>query len=368
MHILSVVSDMAIGGAQKLQVIFAKAACERGMQVTQVSFGPHNHQPVSKELLDLNIPVVYFPAGKLFDLKRLVCLVRFFQRAKPDLIHTHLQYPNIVASIAARLLNIPVVSTLHTSNIHNEYYHPVRFWAEKMCLRYLAGTVIAVGESVKTAYQPHLKGKQIILLPNPVSAPRSLPSKSKIDLIGKDHARLVVAVGRLAAPKGYSDLIQAFALVVREIPDIHLLIVGDGELKGEISRQIEALGMQSSITLLGARGDVQDILSISDLFVSASHWEGLPLAVLEAMAAGLPVIATNVGDIPMVVKEDMGRLVPPKEPEKLAQAVLQLCKDPLRMREMGQAGQKHVLSNYNTRQWMDQLMHIYQYTIEENRR
>jgi glycosyltransferase involved in cell wall biosynthesis len=117
--------------------------------------------------------------------------------------------------------------------------------------------------------------------------------------------------------------------------------------------------LQHHVRLLGARNDVPQLLSASDVYVSASHWEGLPLTVLEAMAAGLPIVATGVGDVPRVVVAGTGVIVPPRDPSALAKALRNLLAEPERMRVMGQTAQAHIARHFNSTVWLDNLLAVY---------
>ena len=113
------------------------------------------------------------------------------------------------------------------------------------------------------------------------------------------------------------------------------------------------------VILLGVRNDVPRLLAAGDIFVSASHWEGLPVAVLEAMAVGLPVVATSVGDVPDVVVPGTGLIVPPHQPAALATTIRTLLDDPEQGRQLGMAGRAHVVRNYAIEAWADKLLKLY---------
>jgi glycosyltransferase involved in cell wall biosynthesis len=129
-------------------------------------------------------------------------------------------------------------------------------------------------------------------------------------------------------------------------------MVGSGSLHESIRTQVEALDLGQSVILAGERHDIPQLLASSDIFASSSHREGLPLSLLEAMMAELPIVATSVGDIPNVVTDEMGIVVPPREPEKLAAALEQLMTSPRRRREMGKAARDRAMHEYSLDMWM----------------
>jgi glycosyltransferase involved in cell wall biosynthesis len=174
-------------------------------------------------------------------------------------------------------------------------------------------------------------------------------------------------VGRFARAKGYEDMITAFNLLhQRDIKPV-LLMVGTGGTVDSIKAQIENFQLSHSVVLAGERSDVPQLLASSDVFASSSHREGLPLAVLEAMMAGLPVVATSVGDIPNVVTNGTGVLVPPHDPERLADALEDLLKDPEKRQAMGRAAQQRAVSEFSVDAWMKKHVNLYRDVLNAGR-
>jgi len=174
-------------------------------------------------------------------------------------------------------------------------------------------------------------------------------------------APLVGAVGRLHRQKGFTDLITALAQVREHLPAVRLLLVGDGELRGDLEAHAQALGLSEVVTFAGLRTDIPEILAELDLFALPSLWEGLPNVVLEAMAAGLPVVATAVGGTPEVVVDGVsGLLVPPHDPAALAEALVFLLRDPGMRRKIGQAGRKRVGQCFSVGQMVRKTEDLYE--------
>ena len=366
--VIQIIDDLGIGGAEKLQLFFAQKSRAYDIDVTQVSFGADKKEPLTADFAAIGVPVFYFPARSLLSVIRLFKLTFFYKKINPDIIQTHMSYQNIIGSIAARLVRKPVVCTLHSANIHDEFYNPIRFWMEKVCLKHLADAVIAVGKTVKDAYQPHLKSKEILVIPNPVNVDFMASTQPNFELkrtLFKEDCVLTIAIGRLVPAKGFQDLIDAFSEVVKLCPDARLIIIGDGGLRIELESQINKLGLNEVIKLLLTQKDVHQYLLASDIFVNASHWEGLPISLLEGMAAGLPVIATRVGDIPYIVNDETGILVPPQNSQKLAAAIVELIHYPNRRKNMGQSGQNYIREHHSIESWMGELSNLFKQTIQE---
>jgi glycosyltransferase involved in cell wall biosynthesis len=308
----------------------------------------------------LGARVLYYPAEHLLDVGRLWRIYRFLRREQFDVVHAHLTYANIIGTLTGRLAGIPTIASLRNQSVDQ---NPIRAGLETWLLRHWADRVMAVGHATAAAHQARLRGQQIDPIPSavPIFSPLPPPERAALraDLIGQTDRPLLISVGRLHPQKGYDDLFEAFARLHAIHPEVMLVIAGGGELQPALSNQIKARGLENAIRLLGPRNDVPRLLAASDLFVSASHWEGLPVSVLEAMAAGLPVVATEVSDVPRVVTEGTGLLVPPHQPDKLAEAMFTLLENPAQRKAFGAAAQKHIAHNHAPAVWGDKIMALY---------
>jgi len=160
-------------------------------------------------------------------------------------------------------------------------------------------------------------------------------------------AVLVLSVGRLVYQKGHEYLVEAMQTVVRQSPNVQAVICGEGPLRGQLEAQISRQGLAACVHLLGNRLDIGRYLSAADIFVLPSRWEGLPVALLEAMDAGLPIIATRVEGVEEVIQDDdHGILVPPEDARALANSIGKLIEDPGRRRRMGGAARARVRATY----------------------
>ncbi len=364
LRIVQMIDSIKIGGAEKLLVNFAAEARARDLPLTVIGLKLIPDSPVEAELRSLQAQVVYFPAAGLLSPARILQIARFLRQGHFDILHTHLTYANIIGGLTGRLAGLPVIGTLHSVSQEARHYHAGRQRLEAWALRHGAKRVIAVGHSVAQAHQPRLAGKPITVIPNAVPASAALSAAERLalrqSLAGNAERPLLIAVGRLSIPKGYADLLQALAVVHSACPQAALVIAGDGPLHAALQAQAETLGLGSCVTLLGTRTDVPELLAASDLFVSASHWEGLPLALLEAMMAGLPSVVTNVGENSLVLAPSTGRLVAPQQPNQLAAAVIELLQQPDERARLGQAARQHAEAHYHTRPWFDRLLSLYQ--------
>jgi glycosyltransferase involved in cell wall biosynthesis len=351
-----------VGGAQQLQVTFAGAARAHGIDTTVISLRMSEHSHIPSQLRGLGAGVHVLPAPRLFHARRLARLAGLLRRERFDVLHTHLTYANILGALVGRLAGIPVVATLHSAGADPVHGRAIPH-LERLLLRYSVQRVVAVGPSVAAAHAAALGGRALDVLPNAVVMPPEVPAPERralrAKLAGDPLRPLVIAVGRLTPLKGYADMLEAFQIVLARHPDARLLIAGDGELRAEIAGQIAALELGGQVTLLGSREDVPRLLAAADVYLHASHLEGLPVAVLEAMAAGLPIVATSVGDTPEVLGAGAGLVVPPRQPAALAGAVAALLDNPDRMRALGATARARVAANYGLSAWMERLNALY---------
>jgi glycosyltransferase involved in cell wall biosynthesis len=359
MHICQIIDGLPNDGAQRLIVYFAQQGRLNNDQITTAYFSEENSSIVLKALTEAGCTTHFSAMRRLYNPLWSFELEKYLRSMKVDIVQSHLSYANILSAMAGRLAGIPVAATLHTSNFKNQYYRPVIFRAEMAMLRYFSSSVIAVANAVADVYRPYLGKKKPIIIPNPVTAiPRLAEAERnriRDQYLPRLDALLMISVGRLTAPKGYRELIEAFHLTEKAFPDARLIIAGRGEEKDNLEKKISEYGLAGKITLLGERSDVPALLAASDLFLSASYWEGMPVSVLEAMAAGLPVIATRVGGVPEIL-EGRGVMAPPRQPEALAKEMTALMRNPERMRRLGLAGQQYVLDHHSPEKWYSNMI------------
>ena len=159
-------------------------------------------------------------------------------------------------------------------------------------------------------------------------------------------------------------------MVTKTRPDVRFAIVSDGELRGEIMAQAEALGIGDKVVITGIRTDVREILAASDLFVLSSLWEGMPLSLIEAMSVGVPAVATNVGGVGQLLKDGVtGLLVPPADAQALAAAIARLARPPGRLPTAAPLAAKElVMREYDTRTMIRRWEAVYKYELGSNRK
>lgn len=277
------------------------------------------------------------------DALALVELVRLCRRIRPDIVHAHSSKAGALGRLAAALAQVPVrVFTVHGWSFAAYGGLPGRMylWVERR-LRRLTTAVVCVAEAARDVGldAKACTAERTLVIHNAVDAGAFAASEQ---LGGIPQ---VVSVGRFAFPKDFATLVEALAATRA---DYRAAFVGEGPLLPEIAAAIRQRGLTERIDALGNRDDVPDVLASADVFVLSSRSEGFPVSILEAMAAGLPVVATDVGGVAeSVIEGETGLLVPPGDPRALAAALDRLLTDRALRLRLGAAGRERVRRHFD---------------------
>ena len=297
----------------------------------------------------------------------------------PDIIHTHVFGANIYGRVLGRIFSkAKIVSTLHSidymkyiSETRSSFSYKVRM--ADFLTSFCVDAFVAVSSYINDLALKTLKVKRIEVIYNYPEIAYSTLELNGIDKscvkrqLGADGAFIVFNCGNLRPQKGHRYLISAMAEVVKNVPNAKLLIAGSGPLLSELKEQIGKLNLEGSVSLLGRRDDIMNILCVSDLFVFPSLEEGQGLALIEAMAAGLPCVASNIGPIPEIIPNaEAGILVKPGDPDGLAGAIFELYSDRNKAKAMAAAGKRYAMGKFNARSSVDRLSRLYEELYEKN--
>lgn len=279
-------------------------------------------------------------------------MVRLFREGRFDVVHTHNTYPHLYASLAARLAGVPiVVNTRHGQRAGHGWKSRTQFrWAS-----HLVDRIIAVSDNAA----------RLCVEADGVAARKVTRIWNGIDLsdfafTGPMTAPIAISVARLSAEKDFPTLLRAVALAIHDVPDLQLKLVGDGPERSKLEGLTRELGITSCVEFLGERTDVPNLLAQAGFFVSSSLTEGISLTLLEAMAVGLPVVATAVGGNSEIVTEGVtGQLVPPADPAALARAIVNMCRTEDRWPALGQAGRDRVSEHFEVHRMVSDYERLY---------
>ena len=277
------------------------------------------------------IRVIAMQKQPKFDPLLIPRLVRLIKREKIDLVHTHLFTSNLWGRIAALLAGVPVISTEHGMDVWRKRFH----WTLDTWLARINRRVIFVSEGVKRFYSdrnPSINGKGRVLY-NGIDVARFKKPKGTGLLLKnwgiQGSPRVIGTVGRLVPEKSQVDFIEAIQVLREEGEEVIGLLIGEGELEANLRKRVREASLENQMIFAGFRKDIADLYSVMDVFVICSTREGFPVTVLEAMAAGVPIVATQVGGILESIRDnEEGLLVPPGDSMALAQAIARILKDP----------------------------------------
>lgn len=293
----------------------------------------------------------------LSDLRALVGLRRLMRAWRPAIVHTHTAKAGVLGRLAARAARVPTVVHTYHGHVLRGYFSPAKtalFRGMERRLASAADALVAVSESVRDdlvalGIAPAGRIRVIPLGLELAHLAGALPRGELRRAAGfADEAPLVGMVGRLVPIKDAPTFLRAAGIVLGARPDARFALVGDGEERPALESLCRDLGLDGKVTFFGWRSDLAAVYGDLDVVVNASRNEGTPVALIEALAAGRPVVATRVGGTPDLLGEgERGRLVPPGEPEALARAVLETLGGSEAARRRAQAGREHVLARHS---------------------
>jgi glycosyltransferase involved in cell wall biosynthesis len=383
--ILLLTTVMEPGGAQKAMLQLARGLRDLGAEVIVVTmydkgdFVPDFERRFGLPIIDLGMKGSagrsLFSRGWLIwrGLWRLFWLLR---RERVTILQTFTHYSNILGPVLGWLSGVPIRVSSQRNNLAGQPWWLVR--ADRLVANsWLTHRMVSVSEMTRQYCigTAGIRAEKVLTIPNGLDPARFADAadqnnastlRQELGLMVEDL--VVTVVARLHPQKGHRDLISAIPAILERVPQAVFLLVGDGELREEIEGMIRKRGLERSVLTLGARHDVPKLLAISDLFVLPSLWEGMPNAVMEAMAAGLPVVATRVDGTPEVVVEGQtGLLVPPGEAPELAAAVVDLLTDAPRREAMGVAGKTRILTEFSLDTSVERFLELYLQLLSERR-
>lgn len=370
LSILLLGTQMATGGAQKVLLDQARWFHERGHKVSVIFLydkeGLHEKWQALSPVSIINLQAFYgYDKGvkNLLPLaKGLFSLWKFLRREKIDVIETFTHDSNMTALPIAWLARVPVRIATHHGVIEGfpRWREIIHSW---MVNHNIAHKLVTVSQKThQIALREGVREERTEVIMNGI-APLPPESRNRLEVrkeAGVEaNAPVLLSVGRLVYQKAHEVLIACMPLVLKEFPNTKIWICGEGVLRAELEAQIQKLDLADSVKLLGKSDRISDYLASADVFVLPSRWEGLPIALLEAMSAGLPCVATKVEGVDeALVEGEHGLFVPVENPETLAQAILQLLRNPQARSRMGAAAKLRISKFYTVDRMCGQYLEL----------
>ncbi len=376
LRVLRVITRLNIGGPA-IHAILLNQGLDRGRFQSRLVTG--TEAPTEGSLRDLAeqrgvAPLVLPELGRelnpLNDLLAAARLARLMRRLRPDIVHTHMAKAGTTGRLAARLAGVPIVIHTYHGHVFHSYFSPAKTWlviAIERALALLTDRLVAVGEKQRREIASYgiAPLDKIQAIPLGLELDRFLKVEALRGQVRQElgfgpEERLVGIVARLVPIKAHEVFLQAAVQVHRQEPRARFLVVGDGERRRELEALARDLGLAEATRFLGWRSDLERLYAELDVVALSSLNEGSPVALIEAMAAGRPVVSTDVGGVSEVVQHRVsGLLVPPRDSQALADALLSVLREPGLGEALGQAARAAVYPRYASRRLIQDVESLY---------
>jgi glycosyltransferase involved in cell wall biosynthesis len=328
--------------------------------------------PFVNAALRMGMPVHGIRGFNQFDPRLISRVARLAREIDADIVHAHEVKSDVLTYLASFLHPAPIVTTLH-GWLGNTPKGRLFTRLDRQVVRGF-DRVIAVSERIRDDIAASgVRSDRVVLLHNAIVLDRYRRmgrTGALAKLVGRPlNGPVVASIGRLSPEKGHADLIEALAIVARRGQRVTTVVAGDGSERAALAERIRALGLENQVHLLGYIDPPQQILEETDLMVLPSHTEGLPNAALEALAMGVPVLATRVGGTPEVISDgETGRLVEPRSPQQLADGILDFIAHPEQWNETAARGRRMVERRFDFGSRTHTLQALYDELVAESRR
>jgi len=368
--IIWMIDGLGPGGAEQLMPAILNRLTEAGFNIRVCALQVRKGNPIAEELKSLGLPVDLVLLPNLRHPLNLFRILRYLRVHRPQILHTQLEFSDILGTIAAKLLGIPTVSTLHTLDIFEG--KKTATWRLKLrwfVLRNFCDKIIAVSEKTRTHHLQagRLGERKVITIYNGIDISRfknideSIKHQLRQSLKLPANSQIIITIAVLREPKGIQYMLKALSYILDKKPNTHYLIVGDGVYADPLREQVVDLNIQEHVTFAGHRTEIPALLSISDIFVLPTLRDALPTVLIEALAAEIPIVSSNVGGVPEIVENKVnGLLVPPRDPNELASACLQLLQNKELTSQIVQTGNTVVQQRFNINNQIEHLSHLYE--------
>ncbi len=368
-RVVHLIHSLTPGGAERVLVELAGAAPRAGLTLAVMPLVETVDDRYARLLREAAVPVLGLGLASRWDVRAFGRAIGRLRRWRPDVVHTHLKHADAVGAVAARRLGIPMVSTLHVIEDGNTPMLRFKRRVAALARTSTAARTITVSDAQRDWYLsafPGASADRVVTIRNGVADPgRHSPAGwLRAELGVPAGAVLAATVGILRPGKGHDDLFHALRLL-RAIPEVHVVVIGEGELRA--TWEHASADLNGRVHFIGFRDDVPALLDQCDMLVHPSHFDALPTAVIQALAAGLAVVATAVGGVPEIVGDAAGVLVPPRDPVALAEAIDAIAADPMSRMRAARAARSRFEALFDAAVWARGLRELYVEVCREAR-
>lgn len=362
MRVLHLISSAGWYGAENVLVNLAAASrslgCDAVAGVLRDERNPHVE--VAEHAQARGVPAEIFPCSGRLDLGAMSALRRYLVRTKVDVLHTHGYKANFYA---ARHGATPLVTTCHTGTEQPEQTISLRVYdsVNRFLLR-RADRVVAVSPAIADSLlRQGVAPDRVATIVNGIDPDRFQVARRRWPGV-PEGAKVVGIVGRLIREKGVFVLLQAAATIVAQVPEVRFLFVGDGPERDALRQAAQRAGLGERVLLPGPQMDMPAVYASLDVLAQPSFSEGMPMTILEAMAAGLPLAATSVGAVPALLEPaGCGLLCPPGDAGALSSILLRILQDAELAQRLGEAARAHLREHYSAESMARQYLVLYEH-------
>lgn len=350
------ITGLGMGGAETQFVRLAVGLRKRGWAIDILTLLPPEH--FTDQLVAADIPVRSFGAKRgRIQFGVAGSLLRDLRRESPDVLVTFLFHPNMLGRVLARLSGVPVINSIRGERFGGAVRERAMRWTASLPQHLVINSAHAHDRLVRDRI---VKPTSVSVIKNGLDTAvyqnRARRSQTRARLGVGESDFLWTTIGRLEYPKDHPSLLQSLSTLMASRPEMRLAIVGEGPARPDLEKMAADLGVVTRVQFLGIRKDVPDLLAASDGFVFASENEGLPNVIMEALAAGLPVVATAVGGVPELIRHgESGWLVPPSNPGALAALMQHVVALPAEeLKRIGHNGADFIEATFGIDTYVDQ--------------
>ncbi|MCK4234467.1 glycosyltransferase [candidate division WOR-3 bacterium] len=365
--ILYIINNLLIGGAEKLLLSVIDKLNKDKYDIMVCCL--YSNNPLKSEFEKRGVTVKSLGIKNNRDILCIFKLVKLLKQERANIVHTHLFYANIYGRIAAKLVRVPIIISTEHSNApwrnKQRLKLKIRLLIDRVTAKF-CDRIIAISESVKDnlIQWERIDPNKIVVIHNGINIKKYQIMDKNRD--GSSSDSVIGCIGRLEPIKGHIFFMKAAARIFEKIRNVRFILIGDGSLRQDLEKLAQDLNISKRVSFLGFRDDIPELLSVIDVFVLPSLWEGFGIVLLEAMAMGKVVVASDVGGISeIVVDKKTGYLCPPMDPNTLADIVVGLLKDPLKIRTMGLVGRERVKKHFTLDKMVEKTEHVYNTLIIE---
>ena len=369
-QVLQLLPAFAMGGAEMSVLHLAAALNPQHIRPHVCVMFDRGERALLPQFEKIGVPIHCLHCPRLYSPTSFARIANYVRQNNIDVIHTQLTPANILGRLTGKALGVPVISTLQNVPQSLSATRPDRLWLDRLTAVYMTDELVAVADHVRREYlhEWKLPSQRIKVIYNtvPLDKFKHIPEKPiRSEWSGSP---VIMNIARLVPNKAQDMLIEAARIVLAKHPNAQFVLVGEGNERERLLHLIRSYGIEKQVVLTGLRHDIPELLAQADLFVLSSRHEGLPLSAVEAMAAGRPVVVTDVGGNRELVTSGVnGLIMPSGDSVRFATALIEMIEQPERRLAYGRAAREFVSRQFAIQTIAEQYEELYEHMARAKR-